>query len=141
MFPQMRMQNKLTSLNDQLDKYRSTTVTYTFGESTEVLDSQTINSWITIDGENIGIDQEAAKAYIQNLANTYNTIYVPRTFHTSYGNDVTISGNEYGFQIDQDGELAQLLEDLKSGTAVSRDPVYSIQECSATGPTTWRAAT
>ena len=121
------MQNKLTSLNDQLDKYRSTTVTYTFGESTEVLDSQTINSWITIDGENIGIDQEAAKAYIQNLANTYNTIYVPRTFHTSYGNDVTISGNEYGFQIDQDGELAQLLEDLKSGTAVSRDPVYSIQ--------------
>ena len=64
------MQNKLTSLNDQLDKYRSTTVTYTFGESTEVLDSQTINSWITIDGENIGIDQEAAKAYIQNLANT-----------------------------------------------------------------------
>ncbi len=121
------MQNKLTSLNDQLDKYRSTTVTYTFGESTEVLDSQTIDSWITIDGENIGIDQEAAKAYIQNLANTYNTIYVPRTFHTSYGNDVTISGNEYGFQIDQDGELAQLLEDLKSGTAVSRDPVYSIQ--------------
>ncbi len=34
------MQNKLTSLNDQLDKYRSTTVTYTFGESTEVLDSR-----------------------------------------------------------------------------------------------------
>ena len=40
---------------------------------------------------------------------------------------MTISGTEYGFQIDQDGELAQLLEDLKSGTAVSRDPVYSIQ--------------
>ena len=135
-----KMQNKLTSLNDQLDKYRSTTVTYTFGESTEVLDSQTIDSWITIDGENIGIDQEAAKAYIQNLANTYNTIYVPRTFHTSYGNDVTISGNEYGFQIDQDGELAQLLEDLKSGTAVSIR-YTAFRECSATGPTTWQAVT
>ena len=122
-----KMQNKLADLNDQLKKYRSTTITYTFGNTTEVLDYQTIDSWIMIDGENIGIDQEAAKAYIQNLANTYNTIYVPRTFHTSYGNDVTISGNEYGFQIDQDGELAQLLEDLKSGTAVSRDPVYSIQ--------------
>ena len=121
------MQNKLAALNEQLKKYRSTTITYTFGNTTEVLDSQTIDSWITIDRENIGIDQEAAKAYIQNLANTCNTIYVPRTFHTSYGNDVTISGNEYGFQIDQDGELAQLLEDLKSGRAVSRDPVYSIQ--------------
>ena len=82
------MQNKLAALNEQLKKYRSTTITYTFGNTTEVLDSQTIDSWITIDGENIGIDQEAAKAYIQNLANTYNTIYVPRTFHTSYGNNL-----------------------------------------------------
>lgn len=119
------MQNKLTSLNDQLKKYRSTTVTYTFGDSTETLDSQTIDSWITIDGENIGINEESARAYVENLANTYNTIYVPRTFHTSYGNDVTISDNEYGFRIDQDAEVAQLLEDLKTGTAVSREPVYS----------------
>ena len=121
------MQGRLTALNDQLRKYRSTTVTYTFGNSTEILDSQTIASWITIDGETIGIDQEAAKTWISNLASSYDTIYVPRTFHTSYGNDVTISGNEYGFRIDQDGELAQLLEDLKSGTAVSREPVYSIR--------------
>ena len=119
------MQNKLTSLNNQLKKYRSTTVTYTFGDSTEVLDSQTIDSWITIDGENIGINEDSVRAYVENLANTYNTIYVPRTFHTSYGNDVTISDNEYGFRIDQDAETAQLLEDLKTGTAVSRDPVYS----------------
>ncbi len=121
------MQNRLTSLNDQLQKYRSTTVTYTFGSSTETLDSQTIDSWITIDGENIGINEDSARAYVENLANTYNTIYVPRIFHTSYGNDVTISDNEYGFRIDQDAEVAQLLEDLKTGTAVSRDPIYSSQ--------------
>ena len=51
------MQNKLAALNEQLKKYRSTTITYTFGNTTEVLDSQTIDSWITIDRENIGIDQ------------------------------------------------------------------------------------
>ena len=43
----------------------------------------------------------------------YNTIYVPRTFHTSLGTDVTVSDNEYGYRIDQDAELTQLLEDLK----------------------------
>ena len=59
------------------------------------------------------------------MANKYNTIYVPRTFHTSSGTDVTISDNEYGYRIDQEGELAQLLEDLKSGENVSREPVYS----------------
>ena len=120
------MKKQLTDLNGQLDKYRSTTVTYTLGSATEVIDTGTIESWLQIADDSINVDQEAVKSYVQDLATKYNTIYVPRTFHTSYGNDVTVSDNEYGFQIDQDGELKQLLSDLASGTAISRDPVYSI---------------
>ena len=120
------MQNKVTELNDQLNKYRSTTVTYTLGNETQVIDQATIESWLQISGDSLNIDQDAVKAYVEELAAKYNTIYVPRTFHTSYGSDVTVSDNEYGFRIDQDAELTQLLTDLASGTAVTRDPVYSI---------------
>lgn len=120
------MQKKVTDLNDQLNKYRSTTVTYTLGSATEVIDSGTIESWLQISDESVNLDQDAVKKYVQDLATKYNTIYVPRTFRTSYGNDITVSDNEYGFQIDQDGELKQLLTDLGSGTAVTRDPVYAI---------------
>ena len=120
------MQAKLTSLNQQLSNYRNASVTYTFGETTEVLGSDVISSWIKVEGETISIDQAAAEEYVSNLAATYNTIYVPRTFHTSYGNDVTVSSNEYGFQIDQEAELAQLLKDIQSGKPVTRDPIYSI---------------
>ncbi len=120
------MQTKLSGLNQQLDNYRNATVTYTFGETTEVLGSDVISSWIKVEGETISIDQAAAEEYIANLAASYNTIYVPRTFHTSYGNDVTVSSNEYGFQIDQAAELTQLLADIESGQPVTRDPVYSI---------------
>lgn len=119
------MQTKVDSLNAQLAKYRKTTVTYTFGSETVVLDSDTIDSWLKAEGETLSVDEEAVKTYISDLANKYNTIYVPRAFHTSAGTDITIEGNEYGYRIDQDGELAQLLEDLKSGTAVTRDPIYS----------------
>ena len=119
------MQNKVDSLNAQLAKYRKTTVTYTFGSETVVLDSDTIDSWLKAEGETLSVDEESVKTYISDLANKYNTIYVPRAFHTSTGTDITIEGNEYGYRIDQDGELAQLLEDLKSGTAVTRDPIYS----------------
>lgn len=119
------MENKVTSLNSQLKKYRSTTVTYTFGSETVVLDADTISSWLKAEGETLTLDEDAIKTYISDLANKYNTIYVSRTFHTSTGTDVTIEGNEYGYRIDQDGEYAQLVEDLKSGTAVTRDPVYS----------------
>lgn len=119
------MKNKVTDLNDQLNKYRSTTVTYTFGNETVVLDQATIESWLKTEGETLALDENAVKTYISDLANKYNTIYVPRSFHTSAGTDITIEGNEYGYRIDQDGEFAQLMENLKSGTAVTRDPVYN----------------
>ena len=91
------MQQQLNSLNDQLNKYRTASVTYTFGSAKEILDSSVIQSWIKINGTEISIDEGAAKSYIEKLAADYNTIYVPRTFRTSYGNDVSIPGNEYGY--------------------------------------------
>lgn len=119
------MKQKVKKLNSQLKKYRNTTVTYLFGSETQVLDSDTIKSWLKIKNSGISIDKDAAAAYVSDMANKYNTIYVPRTFHTSTGADVTVSDNEYGYRIDQESELAQLLEDLKSGENVSREPVYS----------------
>ena len=103
------------------------------GSETEVVDASTIESWLQISSDSISVDQDAIKTYIQDLATKYNTIYVPRTFHTSYGNDVTVSDNEYGFQIDQDGEMQQLLKDIASGSEVSRDPVYSISAMQRNG--------
>ena len=119
------LKKELKSLNGQLKKYRKATITYTFGNTTETLDSKTVNSWISIQGTKIIIDQEQAGTFISQLANKYNTIYVPRTFHTSMGTDVTVEDNEYGYRIDQSGELSQLLSDLKSGKNVVREPVYS----------------
>ena len=127
------MQNKLSGLNEKLNKYRSSTVTYTLGNETQVVDTSMIEAWLQISSDSISVDQDAIKAYVQDLATKYNTIYVPRTFHTSYGNDVTVSDNEYGFQIDQDGELQQLLKDIASGSKVSRDPVYSISAMQRNG--------
>lgn len=127
------MKKKVADLNDQLNKFRSTTVTYTLGSATEVIDTGTIEGWLQIGDDSVNLDQDAVKAYVQDLATKYNTIYVPRTFHTSYGNDITVSDNEYGFQIDQDGELKQLLTDLTSGTAITRDPVYAISAMQRNG--------
>ena len=119
------MKKKMKKLNAKLEKYRSTTVAYTFGDTTDVLDSDTIRSWIIVKGTKVSIDKDAAATWISDLANKYNTIYIPRTFKTSTGSEVTIQDNEYGFRIDQESELNQLLEDLKSGEAISREPVYS----------------
>lgn len=120
-----KMKKKVKKLNRQLKNYRNASVTYLFGSKTVVLDSDTVTSWLQITNKSVSIDESAASDYISKLANKYNTIYVPRTFHTSSGTDVTIKDNEYGYRIDHEGELQQLLADLKSGEAVSREPVYS----------------
>lgn len=119
------LQEKATALNTSLQKYQGVSVTYTFGNEIQVLDNATICSWLVISDDSVSIDTAQAQEYIKNLATTYNTIYKPRSFTTTGGETITIEGNEYGYRVDQDGELAQLLADIDGGAAVTREPVYS----------------
>ena len=73
------------------------------------------------------VEEEDVVAFVKELSSKYNTMYVPRSFKTSFGEKVIISGNEYGYWIDKDAELQKLLEDIKSGDDVRREPVYSKQ--------------
>ena len=47
------IQTKLKDLNGQLETYRNASVTYTFGESTEVLGPDVIGSWIKVAGDTV----------------------------------------------------------------------------------------
>lgn len=119
------LQEKAAALNTSLQKYQGVSITYTFGNETQVLDNATICSWLVISDDSVSIDTAQAQEYIKNLATKYNTIYKPRSFTTTGGETITIEGNEYGYRVDQDGELAQLLTDIDGGAAVTREPVYS----------------
>jgi hypothetical protein len=116
---------QMNKLNDTLKAYTGAQITYTFGSVTEVVGEELLRSWVKVNGLDISLDEEAIKAYIAELGAKYNTIYVPRNFHTSYGSDIVISGNEYGYWIDEEGEFAQLLSEIKAGQKVSREPMYS----------------
>lgn len=116
---------KLLALIDELNRYAGTKITYDFGEKQEILDGETISTWISaVDYETV-VDEEAVRDYVGNLAKTYNTAYKPKTLMTSYGKEVTIANGSYGWRIDTEGETAQILEDLKKGDAIDREPVYS----------------
>ncbi|MDY5021627.1 MAG: L,D-transpeptidase family protein [Blautia sp.] len=118
---------QLNNLCNIYNQYTKASITYDFGSQTEVLDWNTIQNWLVISGDTASVNEDAAREYISQLAAKYNTIYNERVFHTSLGTDVTISGplNEYGYRIDEEGELLQLLADIKSNTAAEREPVYS----------------
>lgn len=116
---------KLLSLIEEMNRYAGTTITYDFGEEKEVLDGETISTWLSAVNYEAAVDEEAVSEYVKELAKTYNTAYKPKTLMTSYGTEVTISGGAYGWKIDNEGEVAQILTDLKTGEEIEREPVYS----------------
>jgi len=121
----------LSAQRDLFNTYAKASITYTFGEASELLDGSTIKDWLVTDeAGNITYDeaafQESAKQYLVSLGEKYNTVGIDRTFYsTAAGADITVGGGSFGWKIDQAGELEQLLAEITSGTVTTRDPVYA----------------
>ncbi len=74
----------LTPMEQAQKDLAGVTVTYQFGDQSEVLDSDRILSWLQEkeDGS-VAIDEQQAKAFVKELAEKYDTAYTTRTFHTT----------------------------------------------------------
>lgn len=107
------------------------TVTYTFGENQVVLDGMTVKDWMSYDeaGNYVEDDSlllENIEIYVENLGAQYNTVGRTRTItSTATGQPVSVEGGSYGFLIDQEGEEAQLLADIRGHVNTVREPIYS----------------
>lgn len=122
------------TLNHQRDVWNScaaVTITYTFGDKTEVLDGMTVKEWMTYDENGNYVEDPATlearvTEFVAWLAENYDTVGRDRTItSTATGEPITISGGNYGFQINQLKEKAQLLEDIANHAVTVREPVYS----------------
>lgn len=116
---------QLAELRDTMNRCREMSITYTFGENSEVLDAAAICSWITgtQDGV-IMVNRDQALAYVQSLAAKYDTAGTTRTFRTASGRDVSVSG-PYGWKIDQNAETDALIGMIRTGESQSREPQYA----------------
>lgn len=113
--------------SNPLDDYKNMSITYTFGDTTEVVDNSKIMSWLKVSGSKVTVDEKMVEEYVAELALKYDTVNKERTFQTSDGNNVAISSdrNEYGYQINQEEEKKQILTDIENNVAVQREPIYS----------------
>ena len=110
---------------DAMNSYLGAEVTYDFNPHTEVVDSAKIAEWISVDGDmNVTFNEAAVGDYVMELANKYNTLGGTRTFTSATGASVTVEGGEWGWQIDQASEVAALIENIKNGEVVTREPAY-----------------
>ena len=116
----------LTKNCELINKLTDVVITYDFDDRTETVDRDMIKNWLTTDENGLyTLDKKQIEAYISELAAKYDTVGTERTFNTYDGREITVSGGNYGWQIDQKAELKELTELIKNGETQVREPVYS----------------
>ena len=116
---------EVTELTEKLDHWLAAEVTYEFGPQTEVVDASVVSGFIRLDGCEASIDEEAVKAWVAGLADRRDTYKREREFDSTLRGIITVSGGNYGWQIDQEAEAAALLASVEKGETAVREPVWS----------------
>ena len=111
---------------DILNKYVSTKITYLFGDKSEVLDGSRINEWLSVDDNlEVIINEKSVKDYVLELSAKYNTVGIARNFKSSTGKMVEVKGVYYGWKINYVAETRMLLENIKLGAILEKEPIYT----------------
>ncbi|MDO5516106.1 MAG: L,D-transpeptidase family protein [Clostridium sp.] len=111
---------KVVQARDTLNKYVSSSITYSYGGNSKVLNGSAIKSWIYVDGEyNISLNESKAREFVDAIADEY-TYSLGRTIAVSGGAD----GNNHGWEVDRDTETASLIGAVKSGQSMTKYPAY-----------------
>lgn len=117
---------KVVKAKENLNKYVSSKIIYTFGNSRETLDSTKIHTWLKNDDDfNVKLDEGKVEEYVESLAYIYNTVGKMRSFHTSSGNFVNVSDGDYGWQININKETKDLIETIEKGQTITKEPSYN----------------
>ncbi|MBE6047612.1 MAG: peptidoglycan-binding protein [Clostridium sp.] len=126
--------SELQQAKEVLSKYTSSSITYTFGNDSETLTGDTISKWLSLDDDlNVVFDEKLVKKYVLSLANKYNTTNIKRKFKTSYGNTVQVPAGDYGWRINISKESEELINNIKDGQTITKEPVYAQKAYSHTG--------
>ncbi|MDD3278162.1 MAG: L,D-transpeptidase family protein [Lachnospiraceae bacterium] len=105
----------------------SAKLTMDFGsQGSETLDAATLKGWIIFDENGTPvIDQGQVKAYVQSLADQYDTVGTARSFTTTSGQTISVSGGTFGWATDVETTTSNMIDAITSGTQGAFDITYS----------------
>ncbi|MBE6024668.1 MAG: peptidoglycan-binding protein [Cellulosilyticum sp.] len=123
--PKLRQDSKeVIEAKDTMNQYIQTEITYLFGSKEEKVTPEQISNWIELsDAGEVQINEDKIREYVAELDTLYSTLGKTRQFKSSNGNMATVSGGDYGWQISITNEMNAIIEALKSGIGIHREPI------------------
>lgn len=116
---------ELVSVADTINKWLGTEVTYDWNASEVLVDTSVIKEWVSIEGGEPVLDEEAVAAFVAENAAKYDTYRKNRKFVTTHGVELNLPSGAFGWKTDEENETKELIALIKEGSVSEREPVYS----------------
>ena len=109
--PAVRQDDEMLIRNcEQINKLTDVVITYDFDDRTETVDKEVIRDWLKKNKKgDYTLDKKQVSAYVSELAEKYDTVGQERTFHTYDGREITLHEGTYGWEINQEAEVKELM--------------------------------
>ena len=116
---------------DMMNEYLKAKITYKMDKDV-VVDKELISTWLTYnDKMEVTLDQKKVSEWVSEFSKTYDTVYKTRSITTPTGKNATVSGGTYGWEIDEAKESTALLNNIKNGDIIEKEPVYCENQTAA----------
>lgn len=130
----MAEEDKLKQALADLNKYVSSSITYTKGSQSFVVNGDTISQWLTLNPDyTVTLSDTLTSGYIKELAKQYDTVGGWREMVSSAGNTITVGGGDYGWLVNQTEETQALRNHILAGETVVKEPAYKKKGLGARG--------
>lgn len=135
---------RLLLLWEKVAAFQDCDIVYQFGEKQERVDASIVCDWLipsedivqtkVVDSDGafrmdeegkLLVDREKLEAYVDMLAEKYDTVGAVRQFQATRGDVVEVFGGTYGNQIDRKAEKEYLYQAFLEKRHEAREPVYS----------------
>ena len=123
---------------NEMNEYLKASITYSMDQPV-VVDRTLISNWVSVDADmKVTFDEAAVREWLREFGKQYDTVGKTRTITSPWGKTVEVSGGTYGWSVDEDAEFPALVESIKKGEVVTRDPIYVAGQTAASrGPQDW----
>jgi hypothetical protein len=100
-------------------------ITYTFGEEVDVLDASIALEWISIAEDGTGtLNEDALVAWVRDFGLRHDTVGIERTFMSMAGEEATVEGGTYGWEVDEEAEIEAIKAAIENRIGEEREPHY-----------------
>ena len=117
---------EVIAARDEMNKYLTANITYSLDGITVTVDKSQIYQWVSVD-ENMTpvVSTDGVKAFAKTLSAKYDTPNRGGEITTPRGKVVSMPLAGYGRTVGTDSETNQLINEIKEGKTVTRQPMFS----------------